>query len=579
MKLYRNTLLWLSLVTLLLPSCKKADQYAQLANAQPYLMNNYQTSYLVGDTATFTGRFFLGQPGSRIQIGNAIPAILSDARTYAGDINQYTHQPDSEDVIRFVITAGMGIGNTIPVSVTANGTTITGPALSIQKFAGIQPKTDTTLVVDSLAGLLPTDASFYQSNNLPLVQNMNVSGNGVLCFNNLTGVYKVNNGQVAQLLHVGSILQENGTPFTIQLFLGAAITFGGDSIYFSAQVIENIPDTATAYIFRICKLDIAAGTVTTINRTEVQKGISAANEQGGPFHGPVNSLNIVAADLKTDANGSLYFVNYYSPARTDHDNTVNWYYRDGINTGIASYVMDTYAYQNVCSMGAGGQVNSLFSQSGPLTLNGYSNTYTIPGYPCAQTSDYLVSQDGTKALVCNQQGGVVGFNFNGFAYYDLQQGIPLAFLGAADNASTLYRFSSYDTSSVTGYANAGEQFGLFPNQYRPFLLFDPYSAYTLTSNLLQNNGYILYENYNFPVASIAAINIQYKTAYCYAGTEAGLFATTPAVQNHSTGQAKYVVFPALTMFAGTDKLNGIYYYSGYMDYVNGLHFYKLSSKS
>lgn len=567
-------------LALFAPSCKRADQYAKLVNGQPYLITvpaaDYETAYLVGDTASFSGRFFLGEPGSRIQIGNDTPHILSDVRSTDGVPNQYTHTPDTTDQIKFIITSSMGIGNAVPVSITAHGVTIAGPPLSIQQFQGSQQRTDTTLYVDSLTSWIPTDINFYANNNLPYVQNMNVSGNGILGFNNLTGVYTVNNGHVAQLLYPGSQLQENGATYTIQLFLGAAITFGGDSMYFSAQVSEDTPDTATAYIFRLCKMNIASGAVTTINRTEVQKGIGTANEAGGPYQGTLSSLKVVAADLKTDVNGSLYFVNYYAPSRTDYDHTANWYNGDGIDwgipTAITGFAGDAHTYQNICRMAGNGQATSLFYQSGSL--------YTIPGYPLAETSDYLISPDGGSAVVCTQIT-YVPITLYSMAYVNLAQNAILA--STPDAASVTLRFYSYDTSSITGYnfnPTGGPLNQISVNGGLGFFL----QGSVLSQYLLLSDGYLLNE-YDYD-ASLLAISIPNKSSYCYAGTEAGLNDSPfgglppPAVQDQTTGRAKYIDFPQPTFFAdGVDKQGAVYYYSGYyMNYATGLSFYKLYSK-
>ena len=143
---------------LFLPSsCKKADQYAQLVNNQPYLITGqvglvniglgvypgYQTSYLVGDTAILIGRFFLDRPGSQIRVGNDIAhiAFRTQVAKMPDSVNQYTGKTDELDYIKFAITASMGLGDHIPVTISANGVTIRlrlYPSLSTRVLSGGQ---------------------------------------------------------------------------------------------------------------------------------------------------------------------------------------------------------------------------------------------------------------------------------------------------------------------------------------------------------------------------------------------------------------------------------------------------------
>lgn len=546
-----------------LPSCRKADHYAELINDQPFLitgemgLNNvglgvypgYGTSWLVGDTATLIGKFFLDRPGSQIRIGADTAHILYKRQVPNG-INQYTHQPDQLDYVRFLITRSMGLGDHIHVSISANGVIIQAPDISIRQFQGIIRKTDPTLYVDSLTTWKPADLNFYQKNYLPLVNATTIAGDGTICFNNLTGIYAIKNRQATQLLGVGDRLLEQGVPFTVKLVLGSVISFGGDTLIFSAEVRENTPDTATAFIFRLCKKDIVSGTITTINRTEVHKGFATINENPGPYEGAVSSLRFVATDLKTDANGSIYFLNNYPPARTDYN--ANLWYAGTFGGGLSKggfFINNPHVLSNICRIEGSGAVKSLFSNHSPYIR---TPLYTVPGYPSAQPSDYLVSLDGKVGYACD----ITTVLRSSLGYFDLQQDALLISTGLNPSG---YRFFSYDTSSVTGRHT----------NLNPTIFFN--NGYSLNNYLILPDGDLLFVS----SGSLAAASLQNKTIYCYAGTEAGLGAP-PAIQNQTTGPARNVLFWS-TSFAGADKLNNIYYYTGYQNY-KGISFYKLYSK-
>lgn len=560
-----------------LASCKKTDHFAQTVNGEPYIVTGevslygsglgyypgYKTAYLVGDTATFVGKFFLNSPGSRIQIGNDTPHILSyvQAVNSTDSVNQYTKQPDKWDVIRFLITQNMGIGSKIPVSITAGGVTIQAPSISIRQFQGIVRKTDTTLWVDSLTTWLPPDINYYNNALLPYIDNaFSISGDGVIGFSNLTGVYLLQNQQVSQLLATGRTLQENGTSYTLNLILGSVLSFAGDTMTFSAEVKENTPDTATNYIFRLCKMNLASGTVTTINRTEVQKGTPTQNEFPVVFEGAIGSLHVVAVNLKTDANGSVYFLNQYPPANTSHDNDM-WYggaYGGGLRAGQFESG-DVYVSNNICRINSAGTLKSLFCQKAPADPY-YNPQYAVPGYPVAMTSDWLVSLDGTTGYALDNENA--NFQYS-LGFFDLTADAPLMSTGFYPSG---YRFFSYDTSSVTGPGGA--------TGFAPFIqaYYDGQNNY-LNNFMILSDGDLLCESGGG--FSMAAVNIQSQSAYCYAGSEAGLF-NQPDWQDKHTGPAKYVEFFFGYPLFGTDKLNNIYFTNGAQ--AAGLTFYKLYAK-
>lgn len=526
-------------------SCRKTNKLAEQVNDQPFLVTTefgldpygfptytYQRNYLVGDTAAFLGKFFTDKAGFQILIGNTAAQIVFKTQVILNPdtsvaTNPYTHQIDKLDYVRFVITKSMGTGTNIPVTIAANGTTIKGPSVSIREFQGTKGSMDSTLVVDSLTSWLPADIALYQNNNLPLIMEQSVSREGTLCFNNLTDIFTLRNGTIGRLTGTGSLFQENGVSFTINRILGSVISIAGDSLAFSAEVSENIPDTATSFIFRLCKMDLASGRVRTLNRTLWQKAAATVNAPVAHAQGMAADLPLIAANLKTDLNGSIYFANFFGPLRTDY--AASDIYNNGI--GIAQSIGNMFPSQvfgNVCRVDISGKLKSLIAE-GPYQSFGFAPMYTLPGFlsPFGVNTDYLVSQDGNFGWVCDNLNPA---SFNpSFAYLDLNLDAPVL---------------------STGY----NHYGCNNN------------SFFLSDFLFLSNGELLY----FSSPSLVEINLLNKTSYVYAGVYG-------PDQVQSTGPAKNVSFTNVN-FAGLDKTGAVYYYRGFQDYVNGASFYKLYSK-
>lgn len=563
------------LLTGLFLSCKKTEQYAQLVSDQPFLVTspvglvpyglpNYQgyaSIYMVGDTAALIGRFFLDKPGSQILVGNEAARILYSRKIkdMIDTINQYTHEPNLLDYVRFLITPSMGTGNRIPVSITCNGVTIQAPPVAIRRYIGSPGKTDTTLFVDSLTKWLPADLSFFQKYRNPLAQDLSVSESGTVCFSNLKGVYLLNGGTITQTIGAGDSFSEITGSFSIKTILSSVLSYSGDSLVFSAEVNENTPDTATAYIYRLCKMALSSKTVTTINRTRMLKGKAALNSDPGLFQGKTAQVPLIATRLKTDMSGSLYFFNAYAPPRTDFDAT---YYHDFVKDGsgvIKFSVIFAQVLRNICRVDPGGQLTSIFSNTDKRNYG--SLLYSIPGYPIPVTNDFMISPDGTRAYVVDKvnMGGAGQLSMGEI---DLQGSVLIMSAGFFP----LYRYLSYDPSPVTGnpagtslrwYFSFDTKFGYF-SQYLPL-----------------PNGSVLMALGN----SIAALSTQNQSGYCYAGTEAGTSGGRVPGQVNSTGKAKFVRFNNYTVtFAGVDKWGAVYYCNQFTDPTNGLTFYRMYPK-
>ncbi|RBL92763.1 hypothetical protein [Chitinophaga flava] len=554
----------LSLLLVVLFSCRKTDNYAQEINDTPYLItgeiplgpnktySGFRSSYLVGDTAMLIGRLFLERPGSRILVGGQ-PVKIEDQSKLSYIRNEYTKQAESLDIIRFVITQEMGLGDHIPISLVANGQTIQAPEISIRKFAGSMHRTDTTLYVDLLTNWKPANSSLYQQKNRPLINNVNLTSEGDIYFSNNTEIDVYKGGKITQLINVNDQFQENGTTFAIKMIQGSAVAYDGNTLTFSAEVTETIPEAATSYIYRLCKMELATQKITTINRTLVTKGRVTVNEVAGPFEGAIGTLKVVATQLKTDMNGALYFVNNYAPARTDWVNEIDWYSN---GWGPSFYYISPTVYANICRVDAGGSVKSIFKLEEFFMGPSY---YNIPGRPLELTTDYVLSPDGKTAFgtcAVNSMGSIFKQ-----AAYDLEHDeilmMPKSFYFEP------YRFFSYDTAAVTGYHKSEMSFGYSLNDE----VYLNHYCFTTEGELLAADG-----------VSIAAVDLVNKSLYCYAGTEMGIGTTNAPWQDQKTGPAKKINFGTETMMIGQDKYGNVIYTGSRSNYNQGVTFYKLHSR-
>lgn len=558
----RHRLIGLVLAALSFSSCKKTNEYAQEVNDTPYLItgevdfqsigkgyyNGFKRSYLFGDTMTIVGRFFFDKPGAQTRLGNLTIQPLEKYRL-ANGVNTYTQQTEYLDVMRFLITKEMGIGNHIPFTITGNGKTIQAPDISIQQFTASLHQTDTTLYVEQLANWVPDDLAYYQGNSLPLISHQSTTAEGDVYFGNYTVINALHAGKITRVVKVNDQFMENGSTFTIKSIASSVVTYDGRKLIFSTEVTEGSPEAAASYILRLCSMDLATRQVTTINRTLVAKEDALVNEKAGPFEGAIGSLKIAAMRLKTDAIGNIYFLNKYSPARTNHANSQRWY-ANGQWPEI--YRIDPVFYNNICRMDAGGTVKSLFTQHDAWYG---SSLFSIPGTPIQMTFDYVISPDG-KALFCNNLAST-NFAYS-YASYDLEQD-EIQYTTGFNQPS--FRFFSYDTSATGVHQNT---FDLF------FYL--GYSNY-LSTFLYTADGDLL----TLQTSSIAAVNLANKSMYCYAGTELGMQMPVDT-QNQLTGPAKKVAFADFFWLTGIDKLGSVFYTGSLTDYTHGVNFYRMYSR-
>lgn len=557
----------LLLISLAFFSCNKVNEYATQVANQPSLATGeygvfaygitnweYPSTVVVGDTIEFIGKLFMDQGKTTIRIGDTTARLL-----------WYTDLSGSGEsaiqLVKTVVTAGMGIGVNRPVTVTANGASIQGPPITIEQFNFLE-QTDTTLWVSQYgSNWFPDNLSYFQTNQIPLVMSTNTALNGTVCFANPLGVYTLTAAGVQPQVVHGTVLQENGTTYSIDQVVGSAISADGNTLYVSASVLENNPDTVGELIFRLFSMSPGTpSTASTINRTEVPIN-GTTNEKVTAFEGAAAGLKLVAMSIQTDTKGNLYFTNIYPPQQTGVNAITGtygqgWYYQ--IQQGYASTEGSPLSgLNNMCSLSSSGQVKSILTNS----FGGLST----PGYP-VNIMIYTVDETGSNVYTYNVES-------NGLTVDLVQYSLTLhALVSVTPSQTTGFTFISYDTSAQTG------------QYFAPGTFMGPYFGGIYENMLVLPNGVLVSVGYE----SLMGIILSEKVGYCYAGTEQGL-QNFQSQQTQVTGKAKWVNFYNIIDgsasgiavgggFAGLDQAGSIYYYGGANDYVNGAVFYKLYSR-
>jgi hypothetical protein len=193
------------------------------------------------------------------------------------------------------------------------------------------------------------------------------------------------------------------------------------------------------------------------------------------------------------------------------------------------------------------------------------NYFKTPGFPVANLIN-TISLDGSTAYISDKFDP--GYDNYNTAAYSLNEQVELSSPAPTAN----FKFLSYDTSFtgtastfISEFSNSWVTTGGVPGQF-----------------LALSNGNVL----SSLTSSLYAFNVLNLTFYCYAGTEQGLFGNVPAVQDQSTGRAKYVNFTLngnITYLIGTDALGAVYYFTAPATFIQPVYsgpitFYKLYSK-
>lgn len=548
----RYILIPIFLLLVVIYSCKKVDDANRYNQSLPTVSGG--GSYVTGDTITFNGRLFYETGTLKIHIGNADGKIVAHSQS---SVNYYGN-PTLFDQVKVVLTPEMGVGNNIPVTITANGHTIDAAPINISKFTPVTGVTDTTLFVDQLLAWKPADVSRYQYNDtvngytltLPSFVRATVNASGDISFFNPVGVFKVNNAQVTPVVQAGDSFTENGQQFSIRYIVGATNTADPKTYYFSAEVLEANHDMQVSLVYRLCKFDATSGMVTTLNRSEVANfpdGISPIDPR--PFQGTAASVKVVAFNLKAGANDDLFFLNSYSLGNYH-------YYVDDWHTLLTSQAVPRgYSHDNLCRY-KNGKILSLFSDHSIVDDGGLQ----APGVNSAAFDDYLLSPDGNAIIVTNTPGSQ-----DHYMMYDLANNRPVYSIG-----DRTFKLKSFDNNPATRFPYNTQSLSINNVVAAPL----PGLAFNFCmGGAILPNGDLVFKYTN----SMGSFNFLANNGYCYAGEENG-FGGNTSPQVTDIGKANHVNFYDKIVF-GTDRsLNFYFFKPDNSSGTAGVIFYKMYSK-
>lgn len=279
------------LLLLLLYSCKDADTFYEVLDAQPEIMADYQTLYMVGDTLTIRGR---------LNPENTLEVYIGDikAEIFETTTEQPINSPLVMDVAKIRITEAMGIGEDRSIRITSGNATVSGPSIEI--------------VGDANAAVLDRPLQLVKVANLPSgavpLYSRNGKGNVYAWNGSSKKLFRIAaaNGNTTEIFTEAQCVDTGGA-FTITEFNAGAVSPDERYFYFSAKVNEEEQDRAIE-LFKLCRFDLQNGDFTTLNRTEYsllrsRRTLVAAQ----PFEGNVNDVKIYKITaLYLDTQGRVY---------------------------------------------------------------------------------------------------------------------------------------------------------------------------------------------------------------------------------------------------------------------------------
>jgi hypothetical protein len=549
-KLLYPCMVFLFLVTTVMVSCKKVEQRNAFVSGIISISGAFKTAYSIGDTMKITGRLSAANANFNVKIGDVNAVILS--KSTSPYHNNYTNEKTTVDIVKLIITEEMGLGDQIKVVISSGGQVLNTPLISIRRYAVPSGQTDTTLFVNKTFEWEPSNPEDYVLNDsrLPYILGTCVTLNGHLYFHNYHGIFKVEDNVVQQLLKKGDQFNDGVNTFSITGFIGSVTDPEERYLYFSAEIADPTIDNSAFYAYRLCKMDLATKKIQTINTSTI------AIEQSGdpiiesPYQGPAAQVKMVATNLKMDAVGNLFFLNFFYIYPDNYTDLWHESLHKSLNSRNA--YLGENVLRNICRLKPDGQIQSLIKYK-----NGNG---TPPGYEAKNTFDYLVSPNGKFIYFPGDESGKF------LLKYDLIDDGPVE--NTAD-LSTNYRFFSYDDDpqtkvSVNPFQRDGFEFYVWS------YLQSDYNRRIIA--LVAPDESIITE----AVYSLVMVNIPQHTFYLYAGTEKGIQGLQVPSQQNLVGKSKVVMFAPIH-FNGMDR-NGVVYYMKANSPQSKVSFYKLYSK-
>jgi|GEM_PF-5464799 hypothetical protein len=271
------------LLALSFSACKKAEQYYKKLDAQPEVRNEYQTVYGIGDTLILDGRLN-AENQLEIKIGGVKAEIAS-----------LTKIQEVIDRAKIIITSEMGIGPDRPITISSGGNVIQIRSIEI--------------IESSAMGQLPGPVKWQRVTSLsrgtmPLFC---LNGKGTVFFwtvaNSIIRIAK--DGTSTQMFD-GNTLTDNFGSFTINAFNAGGVDPSEQYAYFSAITTDGNADNVTNDIYRLCRIDLQKGQLTTLNRSVLPK-TNPTQASMQPYEGLIGNVKIFqVTGIYPDRKGNVY---------------------------------------------------------------------------------------------------------------------------------------------------------------------------------------------------------------------------------------------------------------------------------
>ena len=283
------------LMGLVFSACDDANRFYEKLDFQPEIFPDASaySVYSVGDTMLVKGRLH-PENNLEIHVGDTKAEII---RTYV-DTVAYSNDKYIVDVAQVLITQEMGIGRDRPVSLTSGGETIRLNPIEI--------------VGDANKGIL--------EHQLELVKIADFPANSILipCYSGSGSIYLWNenvrklskslpNGSLAPLFDGTACTDASGT-FAVTEFFAGAVSPDDRYFYFNARVTET-GQSASLYVYKLCRYDLQTRELTTLNRTEYYAAVNSKKtiEYMKPFEGNIGEVKIhKLTAIYPDSKGNLY---------------------------------------------------------------------------------------------------------------------------------------------------------------------------------------------------------------------------------------------------------------------------------
>ncbi|WP_123864703.1 hypothetical protein [Chitinophaga barathri] len=280
------------LLIIITTGCKKTDKfYTELEDILQVAGEKfgYKSTYAVGDTIYFYGRFGTLDSDLRIRIGDADGQLLS--RSYVEAIqNSYLDEVQHHKTLQLVkvlVDEKMGTGPDRQVRFTMGAQTVTGTPVYIRNGG-------TPAVFNDTLNLKQTGFDYDLSKHY-FIQAWTGTGK-VFYFNYMDNTLNVWQDSVSTILPV--VFEDAVGLFTITTVYSAHVNRSERQLVFCAST-KNISTGTSAQ--RLCRIDLSNLELTTLNLT-------AGSISGGPWEGPVGSVKLpIIRLMAVGESGRIYF--------------------------------------------------------------------------------------------------------------------------------------------------------------------------------------------------------------------------------------------------------------------------------